>query len=527
MSHNSKYGLRSPDAWKSDVFLLLILLFAIALRVYEFRGFGAVDDAAYAKIAHEIAQGRFSPGTYEGPAVFPLRVGILYPTALLFRYFGVSEWSMVFFPFLLSVLTVLLAYFCTNYFFGHRAALLAAAIWAILPVDAFYATILVPDLPSAFFASLAVFVILLLASSRVGYRPVGMIGGLGAGVLLGVSWLCKESVVYLAPFCAFLMIATVRQDWRRNFPIWIGVGFGSFSVLLAEMYFYRVATGDWLFHFHEMERNYRQHTNAFFVPGSKLAAAGSGFHEAVLRRLLVSGPMTIFLKSQFLYLPLFAAIAVLHAIYWRNKSFLIPAVWFVTLVLMFNFSSSSFTSYVPLVLFDRYLYPILLPATMLSAGFLANLFTSKDKGQDEKIRKEGVFWGVLIVLVLALISVFQNYSNRKWYTGWVSEVKAVSTLLKPSDRLYTDILSIHGLDFFWGYPEKMAIVNFEDMARSTRIHANSYVLVNRKYLDWLASKAGWWPTKSEQYRKPEFYDLAPASWKRIWSDGDATLYFVE
>jgi hypothetical protein len=73
----------------------------------------------------------------------------------------------------------------------------------------------------------------------------------------------------------------------------------------------------------------------------------------------------------------------------------------------------------------------------------------------------------------------------------------------------------------------MAIVNFEDMARSTRIHANSYVLVNRKYLDWLASKAGWWPTKSEQYRKPEFYDLAPASWKRIWGDGDATLYFVE
>jgi hypothetical protein len=293
------------------------------------------------------------------------------------------------------------------------------------------------------------------------------------------------------------------------------------------MYFYHAATGDWLFHFHETERNYRQYKNAFFVPGSTSAAHGGGFHEAILRRLLLNGPMTILLKSQFLYLPLFAAIIVLHAIYWRNRSFLIPAVWFATLVLMFNFSSSSLTSYTPLILFDRYLFPILFPATILSAGFLGDLFSRKISNPDGNTHREKVFWGTAIILVLLLIAGYQNYSNRKWYPGWVSEVKAVSRLLQPSARLYTDILSIHGLEFFWGYPEQMATVNFEDMAASTNIQPGSHVLVNRKYLEWLANMAGWWPTKSENYRKPEYYDLVPSTWKRIWGDDDAALYYAE
>ena len=513
---------------KPGIILLFVVLFAIVIRVYEFRGFGAVDDAAYAKIAYQINQGRYLPGTYEGPAVFPLRIGILYPTAMLFRYFGVSEWSMVLFPFFLSVLSVLLVYVCTNHFFGKQAAMIGAAIWMFLPLDTFHASILSPDLPSAFFAFFGVIIILLMADSSVRYRSVRVFAGFAAGFFFGISWLCKESVVYLIPFCTFLLFITIGKDWRKNLPMWIGVGVGSCAVLLAEMYVYHLATGDWLFHFHETERNYRQYKNAFFIEGGKFApTGGSGFRRAILRRLVLYGPMTIFLNSQFLYLPLFAAIVVLHAIYWRNKSFLIPGVWFVSLVLMFNFSTSSLKSYIPLVLFDRYLYPVLLPATILAAGFVAALFNGNNALQNEYTRREKVFWGTVIVLSLLLVGGYKNYSNRKWYPGWISGVKIVSGLITPSDRLYTDILSIHGLEFFWGYPEQMNTVNFEDMDASSEITQDSYVLINTKYLDWLSSKAGWWPTKNDDYRKPEFYNLAPPSWEGIWGDDDATLYFVK
>jgi 4-amino-4-deoxy-L-arabinose transferase-like glycosyltransferase len=510
------------------IFLLfLVLLSATILRIYEFRGFGAVDDAAYAQIAHKVSEGSFTAGSYKGPAAFPLRVGIIYPTALLFRHIGVSEWSMVFFPFLISLLSVLLAYICTNYFFGPRAALIAAAIWGFLPLDAFHATILSPDLPAAFFGSLAVIIILHIVDSNIQNKFFLFGGGIAAGVSFGLSWLCKESVAYMVPFCAFLMISTLNKNWKRNLPTWIGVAVGSVGVLSVEMFVYYKATGDWLFHFKETERNYTQYKNAFFVEGAKFTGLGAGGHfKAILRRLLLDGPLTIFFNVQLLYLPLIGAIICLHALYWRNKSLLVPCIWFATLVLMYNFSSSSLKAYAPIVLFDRYLYPVLLPAVVVTAAFLENLFFHRKEDLNGMVHREKVFWGSLVLVFLVLLCGYKNFSNRKWSPGWVSEVKTVSRLLKPSDKLYTDILSIHGLEFFWDYPGKMNTEDFEEMEPAVAIPPGSYVLINQRYLNWLTDKAGWWPTQSGDYRKPEFHNRIPSSWKKIWGNETTALYHV-
>ena len=515
------------DSRRYHSLLFLVLLSAAILRIYEFRGFGAVDDAAYAQIAHKVSEGSFAAGSYKGPAVFPLRMGIIYPTALLFRFAGVSEWSMVFFPFLISLLSVLLAYICANYFFGRRAALIAAAIWAFLPLDTFHATILSPDLPAAFFGSFAVVVILHLVDSHIHNKLLLFSGGIAAGVSFGLSWLCKESVAYMVPFCAFLVVTTLNKNRNRNSPIWSGVVVGSISVLSVEMFVYYKATGNWLFHFKETERNYIQYKNAFFVEGAKFTGPGAGGHfKAILRRLLLDGPLTIFTNIQLLCLPFIAAIISLHALYLRNKSFLVPCIWFATLVLMFNFSSSSLNAYAPIVLFDRYLYPVMLPAVVITAGFFDNLYFHGKEESDGIARKEKVFWGTLILAFLVLLCVYKNISNRKWSPGWVSEVKTVSRLLHPSDKLYTDILSIHGLEFFWNYPGEMNTENFEDMGPSATIPAGSYVLINKRYLDWLTDKAGWWPTQSDGYRKPAFHNRIPSSWKKIWGNGNADLYHV-
>lgn len=512
--------------WQHLLALLAICLGGLALRIYEFRGFGAVDDAAYAQFAHQIAEGTFKPGTYQGAAVFPLRMGIIYPTALLYRYVGVSEWTMVLFPFVLSVLSILLAYVATKHFFGRRAALIGAAIWAFLPLDAFHAGILVPDLPAAFFASLGIVGLLLLLSSPLENRSRLFLGGLGAGLSFGVSWLCKESVAYLVPFCAVLLVAALRRDFGRYAGLWAGVAVGSLAVLVGEMAAYYVTTGDWLFHVHETERNYRQYKNAFFVSGSSLAGPeGSSYAKAVVRRLVRDGPMTILFTSQYLYLPLFASIVCLHAAYWRNKAYLLPALWFTSLAFMFNFASSSFSSYVPLVLFERYLYPLALPATILVAGFLATLFPT-GVARSDSARRERIFWGAAVATALFLLGGYKNYSNRKWYPGWVSEVRTLSGVLKPTDRVYTDILSIHGLEFFWSYPRQMNTVNFEDADVTSAARAGDYVLVNANYLDWLVDKAGWWPTKSDRYVKPALSAATLSTWEKVWSNGNGTLYRV-
>jgi len=502
---------------------LAIMVVGLALRLYEFRGFGAVDDAAYAQIAHQMANGTFHVGDYRGPAVFPLRLGIIYPTALLFRWFGTNDWTMVLFPFLVSLLGIPLAYVATNQFFGRRAALIGAAMWSVLPLDAFHASILEPDVAGAFFQSLGLLALVRAIDANVA-RRTAVIGGLTGGLALGISWLCKESVAYAAPFCAFLMIASLRRDWRRHTPMWASVALGSIAVLAVEMAIYHRASGDWLFHFHETERNYHQYQNAFFVSGSSLTAPGRhSYAAAVVRRLVFDGPLTFFTHSQFLFLPLLAGIVCLHAIYWRDRTYLVPGVWFASLVLMFNFASSSLSSYVPLILFERYLYPVMLPAIIVAAGFGATLFFDIAE-REGGVRRERRFWGGLVALSLLLVAVEKNYANRKFSPDWVSEVRTLSSSLRPADRIYTDILSIHGLEFYWRYPVRMNTVNFEDMTADTTPRPGDYVLANTTYLDWLASMAGWWPTERATFHKPAMLDSIPRSWETVWRNETATLY---
>ena len=528
LSGRQPVELPSPAVSLAHWALLLgILTVGVLLRLYEFRGFGALDDAAYAQIAHQMSDGSFRAGAYQGPAVFPLRVGIIYPTALFFRAFGVSEWTMVLFPFIVSMLSILLAYAVTSHFFGRRAGLIAAGLWALLPLDAFHAGVLEPDLVAAFFASLGILGIVRIIDGRAPSRRA-LVLGLMCGVLFGLSWLCKESVAYAAPFCAYLMIATLRKDWRRHAPLWAGVAAGSIAVLAVEMAVYHRFTGDWLFHFHETERNYHQYPNAFFVSGSSLTMPNQrSYLAAVVRRLVLEGPSTIFLHSQLLYLPLLASVVCLHALYWRNRTYFVPGLWFASLVIMFNFASSSLSSYVPLILFERYLYQILLPAVVVVSGFLATLFFDASTGHDLAARRERQFWGMLLAVALLLVSAEKNYSNRKFSPGWASAVRTLGTSLRPSDRLYTDALSIRGLEFFWKYPPRMNVVNFEDMNAASPLRAGDYVLINETYLDWLVTMAGWWPTKGTTYEKPVIVKQPPATWETVWKSGNATLFRVK
>ena len=514
----------APTGWP---WLALIVLLGLVLRLYEFRGFGVVDDAAYSQIAHQIADGSFRAGAYRGPAVFPLRLGILYPTALLFRWFGVSEVTLVLVPFVVSLLSIVLAYATTLHFFGRRAALIAAAVWALLPLDTFHASILEPDLVGAFFQSLGILgIVLIISSTALRWGSAG-IAGLAIGLSFGVSWLCKESIAYAAPLCGFLLITSLRKDWRRHLPLWAGVAAGSLLVLGVEMAAYHRATGDWLFHLHETERNYHQYQNAFFVSGSSLTSPNQhSYAMAVVKRLLLEGPSTIFTHSQFLYLPLFAAIIGLHAMYWRDRAYLLPTLWFASLVFMFNFASSSLASYTPLVLFERYLYPVMLPAVVIVSGFLATLLFDAATPRDGTVRRERRFWGGLIIAGLLFTAANKNYANRKFAPGWADDSRALSRVLKPSDRVYTDVLTIHGLEFFWRYPKQMNVVNFEHMRADVTPGAGEYVVANTAYLTWLVNMAGWWPTEHATYTKPATLDQPPASWSVAWQSSNAKLYRV-
>jgi 4-amino-4-deoxy-L-arabinose transferase-like glycosyltransferase len=508
--------------------LAAVVAAAIALRLSLFGGYDGLDDAEYARIAYQIANGTFSLDDYAGPPVFPLRMGLILPTSLFFRVLGQSEWTMVLFPLILSIAALPLIYVCTTCFFSHRAGLVATALLAITPIELVNATKLVPDLPAAFFAALGVTLIALFGRASAGRGSALFWGGCLAGISFGLSWLCKEAIAYLVPFCIAYIAISFRKDRRATFLLWAGVATGSIGTLFGEVIIYLYLTGDPVFRFHEIERNYRELENGFFTKGSSFGwREGESYARAVVKRLLIGGPNLVLLNSYFLFLPLIGLIAAFHGWYSKDKAFLIPSLWLVTLVLMFNFASSSLSSYMPVALFDRYFYPIIFPSIVLASGLIGKLIFGGGQAPVDDVQRERRFWGALVAGALLLTGGYHAQSAvRSPASTWASEFRDLRSFVQPASLLYTDTLSRRGLGFYWGYPAETKWIDFADVDSADQIRPGSLVLINTAYVDWLNRNAGMWLSPSTGYRNHDFYQNPPDSWNRIWQKGTARLYLV-
>jgi len=512
-----------------------IVLVALALRLYAFRGYFGTDDGEYARLANAMVRGNWGAfidenyiRNFHAPAHLPFRTALIAPLAFLFGFFGVGELVLVSYPLLISILGVILAFVCGRYMFGVNAGLIAAAFWAVFPVDVTLATQFLPDAIASFYASLGVLVVLYTRASGPRHASHGLLGGLAAGLLFGISWLSKESIVYLVPLCGLLLIADFWTDAKKTWPLWAGVAVASVGVLLAEMVVYGVLKGDFLLRMHENERSFMQTKSYLFYEGSRFGWPVGGSHaKALLKRLFLDGPGTILLNYQFLYLPFLGLLGAAYGAYWKDRSFLIPGLWLITLVLAYDLSSSSFSAYTPLVLLDRYLHPILLPASLLTAALIVKLLGKTAAVAAGSDSRERFFWGSVVAVMVVSIagySVFRTVRDVDRIRS-IYSVRQIAGLMNPTDMVYTDPLTGKALEFFWRFPSSTGLVNFEGM-RAEDIKPGGFVFVDKHRLDWLKVNVSMWLTKDYGYHEPEFSGRAPDSWTRLWRNENGTLYRV-
>jgi 4-amino-4-deoxy-L-arabinose transferase-like glycosyltransferase len=528
------YSIGSSGSQRSVVGLVAIVAVAAAIRGLLFRGFVGLDDAEYARFAYEIAHGFFDPTHYTGPAVFPLRLGVIVPTALVFKLFGMGERTTVIYPFLVSLAGIVLIYVYAGSLFGRRAGLIAGGLTAIFPWDIDGAIKLLPDLPAAFYAAAAVTTVMLVEKHGGRRRSLLFAGGTLAGLTLGLSWLCKESVAYLAPLFLVWMVLSIRRRGSPMLFLWAGVAIGSLSVLFGEMIAYHSLRGDLLFRFHEVERNYRQWENGFFTQGSDFGwQPGESRAHALWRRLIVGGPRVIFLSRTFLYVPLVGLAVTLWAWWRHDATFVLPGIWFWSLVLMFNFSSSSTTSYEPLALFQRYLSPVFFPAIVLVSGFLAKALVSGRQTPAQDVTPVGRAAGWLAAIAIVWVGGTQLKWSLESPSTWMSGARAMSGMVAPSTAFYADALTLRALDFFEHYPDHPAWRELGTVPTLEQVPQGSMVFIDPAHIQWLDKNAGMWVawpqarlTDRSGYLKGYSYNTPPGAWTRIWQDKSASLYRV-
>lgn len=391
---------------------LAVLALGLALRVLPPVDWEGGDAENYSCIAWRLAGGEgaigsdsgppHEPGESIGPRAFAIRPAVTVPASWLLRAWAPAPWVFALYPLALGLSEIVLAIAFGRRLWGPKAGLLAGLLVACLPLAVSEARALRADLPAATFLGWGMFCLWTgTTASRTGSR-VGL--GLLSGILFGMSWLAKETIVLAAPAIACVGILLARREGVRG---WIALGCcvgAGLLVLGAEAAAYAARTGDPLHRFHELARNFEQCRENFFYADSPAHGwPEGGYAKAVLTRIAIAGPKQILFARPMLGLGFLGMLA--GFILWRrNDASAVPVLaWLVLLALAFNFGSTSLTEYRPVVPASTYFQPIVLPACLLCGALVA-----------ARIGSRWVRGGVAAFLVAAgVLSIAVNVEDRQ------------------------------------------------------------------------------------------------------------------
>lgn len=121
--------------------LLVILAGALAIRLVFFTGMVRGDALNYAHAAYELVQGRSPFGVWVGAT----RIGLVLPVAGLYALFGANQVTTLLFPMAASLASVVFVFLIARMFSNQAGGLIAALLWAFLPLDVHLSTSLLPD----------------------------------------------------------------------------------------------------------------------------------------------------------------------------------------------------------------------------------------------------------------------------------------------------------------------------------------------------------------------------------------------
>jgi 4-amino-4-deoxy-L-arabinose transferase-like glycosyltransferase len=400
----------------------------------------------------------------------------------MFRLWGVNEVSSSLYILISSILLIFLTYRIAGHFLGKEGGYIAALLQAVYPMDVLSSTALYPDIPTALFVGLGIYLFYRGAHGK-GKRYL-----LASGLMVGIAYTVKMTGLFSVPlimgYAIYMMVKEKRIKWSYS---WTLLGF--MAIFAAELIFFHISKGDMLYRFHSLS----VHNQG---PWSGLPLYLKRGYTA---RLLYQYPMVmLFYLPHFglFYWFTFAAAGYLLAV--KDKKGRFPMVWWLVLFLMLNFGSTSLSRYIPLPPVSRYSFILLLPANIVLACALVKLTA----GVDFRKWARTIGYSALMVLILSSIYIVVKERARGSYTE-----RAISAYFngKPDKPIYTDSRTTAVLEYYFGYRNLDLLRNFEGVhLESVRA---SYVVVNLPRLRFLNKYYG-------KLFDPILFK-PPPTWKRV------------
>lgn len=243
----------SLSVWRTWWLWAACLLFFMVYHAWAYAGHFGYDDMLYARLSHGILQGNWDLSNH-----FTFRWSVLFPTALSYRLFGVSDFSSALPAWLSSWVAVGVVLWSLRRY-GWPVALLGIGFVLLHYWTLYYSDKLMADIPMATGVTVAVWLV-----ARARYRTPGrhhpwLALGWAAALLYG--FLAKGTVLLTLPLWLWLAGGDVWHKRHLRFWGWATV-WGSLllGTYLALMYAW---TGDPLARFGAIAANAYQNVCSY------------------------------------------------------------------------------------------------------------------------------------------------------------------------------------------------------------------------------------------------------------------------
>lgn len=361
------------------IFLLIGMATLMAFHLYSFSGMKGFDGIEYAYHAIKLNQGGLDLTDHH----FAYRWGVIFPAAIFYNLFGISDLSSAL-PAMLASFFLLLLITSASQLTLEKPVFWPIVFFVLSPNILYYWDKLMPDIQVALGAMLAFW-------SRAAFIK-SQNQKLGILTALGLIWalLAKATVVLILPIFLYLFIKDLVQKKAGNF--WL-VAIGSGLILLAA-YLLSIygLTGDPLMRVKRIFAKGYLNTCSYDQLEVKFLLKRIGYE--LIQIWGQNGNLLILLPSISAFL--FLRKKLNHAqIYWLE----IGLIGFLSA----NFMSISPTSYVPMCADERHFLFLVAPWALASGLVLPLIFREKKS--------------LILLASLSLLLLFWTNGTVQWHYG--------------------------------------------------------------------------------------------------------------
>lgn len=473
--------------------LYLIFIVGIVVRIKFYTGHIFSDDAYYSYLSYTLLEGNFAQD-YLGYPLFLIRSGYLFLTSVSFAVIGINEIATIIFPFLISILNLVLTYKIAQIFTEDRnIALISVLLMSFFPPDIMFASINFFDSPNIFFINLGIY--LLYKSYKSDKLALAVVGGM----FFVISLQIKETLLYTIVLLIILFIHILLKRKEINLQITIALAI-IFAGLFIEGFIYLLIHNDFLYRFTILNKNYLFCYYDFFPYTAQQFSGVKNIWRNLFDQLVLINIKSIFLRRFYLFLPFVALLQSYFNV--RKNTYLMLTHWFFGTAILLIFMTTSFTEYRPLDLQRSwYVFPLVMPMIILTGALLNNL--------KSQYRLAAI--GVYIIFALVMCTHYEVYFNKKDKTGLKSFLTA-----NMDKKIFTDHFTKYGVDLIRSYanPNTSERINQGNFNWSD-IKRGEWILYNQKHIDEL---------KLQNFKFPDFAILNIKSFKKIKSFGDFHIF---